>query len=38
LHDGEAWDRWEADRRELSKKFGNSKPAQRYSVKSTAAA
>ncbi len=38
LHDGEAWDRWEADRRELSKKFGNSKPAQRYGVKSTAAA
>lgn len=34
LHDGEAWDRWEADRRELSKKFGNSKPAQRYGVKS----
>ncbi len=38
LHDGEAWDRWEADRRELSKKFGNAKPALRYGVKSTAAA
>jgi short-subunit dehydrogenase len=38
LHDGEAWDRWEADRRELSKKFGNSKPALRYGVQSVAAA
>jgi short-subunit dehydrogenase len=38
LQDGEAWNRWEADRRELSKKFGNAKPALRYSVKSTAAA
>lgn len=32
LHDGDAWSRWEADRRELSKKFGNAKPAQRYGV------
>lgn len=32
LHDGEAWTRWEADRRELSTKFGNAKPAPRYRV------
>ena len=38
LHDAEAWERWEADRRELSKKFGNAKPAPRYGVKSSAAA
>lgn len=38
LHDGDAWDRWETDRRELSKKFSNSKPALRYGVKATAAA
>jgi short-subunit dehydrogenase len=38
LHDGDAWTRWEADRRELSKKFGNAKPADRYGVKSSAAA
>jgi short-subunit dehydrogenase len=38
LHDGDAWVRWEADRRELSKKFGNAKPAPRYGVKSSAAA
>lgn len=38
LHEGDAWNRWEADRRELSKKFGNAKPAPRYGVKSTAAA
>ena len=30
LHDGDAWTKWEADRRELSKKFGNAKPAARY--------
>ncbi len=30
LHDGAAWDRWEADRRELSKKFSNAEPAPRY--------
>lgn len=33
LHDGDAWSRWEADRLELSKKFGNAKPASRYGVK-----
>jgi short-subunit dehydrogenase len=38
LHDGDAWTTWEADRRELSKKFGNAKPAARYGVKSSAAA
>lgn len=38
LHEGDAWNRWEADRRELSKKFGNAKPAPRYGVKSTVAA
>jgi len=38
LHDGDAWTKWEADRRELSKKFGNSKPAARYGVKSDQAA
>ncbi|HML91098.1 SDR family oxidoreductase [Methyloceanibacter sp.] len=32
LHEGDAWNRWEADRRELSKKFGNAKPAPRYGV------
>jgi len=37
LHADE-WTRWEADRRELSKKFGNAKPADRYGVKSSAAA
>ena len=34
LHDGSAWDRWEANRRELSTKFSNAKPAPRYDVKS----
>lgn len=38
LHDADAWTRWEADRRELSKKFGNAKPAPRYGVKPTVAA
>lgn len=38
LHEGDAWTDWEAARRELSKKFGNAKPAPRYEVKSTAAA
>ena len=37
-HEGEAWERWEADRRELSKKFGNARPAPRYGVKSVAVA
>ena len=32
LHDGDAWTRWEADRRTLSKQFGNAKPADRYGV------
>ena len=32
LHDGDAWLRWEADRRALSKQFGNAKPAARYGV------
>lgn len=36
LHDADAWTRWEADRRDLSKKFGNAKPAERYGVKSSA--
>ncbi len=38
LHEGDAWTRWEADRRELSKKFGNAKPAPRYGIKSSVAA
>jgi len=38
LHDGDAWTKWEADRRELSKTFGNAKPAARYGVTSSAAA
>ncbi len=37
LHEGDAWTTWEADRRELSKKFGNAKPAARYGVKPAAA-
>jgi short-subunit dehydrogenase len=32
LHDGEAWLRFEADRRALSSQFGNSAPAPRYQV------
>ncbi len=32
LHDGDAWTKWEADRRELSKKFSNAEPAPRYGV------
>ncbi len=32
LHDGDAWTQWEADRRELSKKFSNATPAPRYGV------
>lgn len=38
LHDADAWSRWESDRRELSKKFGNSQPAPRFGVKSSVAA
>ena len=32
LHDGELWTQWEADRRALSLKFGNAKPAPRYGI------
>ena len=32
LHDGELWVSWEADRRKISPKFGNAKPAPRYGV------
>jgi hypothetical protein len=32
LHEGEMWTRWEADRREISPKFRNAKPAPRYGV------
>ena len=32
LHDGDAWTKWEADRRQLSKKFSNATPAPRYGV------
>jgi hypothetical protein len=32
LHDGEAWTRWEQERRDLSPKFRNPKPAPRYHV------
>ena len=32
LHEGELWTRWEADRREISPKFRNAKPAPRYGV------
>ncbi len=27
LHEADAWIGWEADRRRISKKFGNGKPA-----------
>jgi short-subunit dehydrogenase len=30
LHEAEAWTRWEQDRREMSQKFRNPKPAPRY--------
>jgi short-subunit dehydrogenase len=30
LHDGERWDRWEADRRALTPQFANAVPAPRY--------
>jgi short-subunit dehydrogenase len=33
LHEGELWTHWEADRREISPKFRNAKPAPRYGVK-----
>jgi short-subunit dehydrogenase len=32
LHEGELWTKWEADRREISPKFRNKKPAPRYKV------
>lgn len=32
LHDGDAWTRWEQDRRDLASKFRNPKPAARYAV------
>jgi uncharacterized protein len=32
LHDGDDWYRWEADRRAISEKFGNSVPAARYAL------
>ncbi|TYL93527.1 SDR family oxidoreductase [Bradyrhizobium rifense] len=32
LHDEQLWTRWEADRREISPKFRNAKPALRYGV------
>lgn len=32
LQDGELWERWEADRRNLSANLANSKPAERYNV------
>jgi short-subunit dehydrogenase len=37
LHDGKLWTRWEADRREISPKFRNAKPAPRYRVGSSVA-
>ena len=33
LHDGDEWTRFEAARRALSEKFGNSQPAPRYSIR-----
>jgi hypothetical protein len=36
LHQEELWTRWEADRREISPKFRNAKPAPRYGVGSRA--
>jgi hypothetical protein len=32
LHDGDEWTRFEAARREMSTKFGNSVPAPRYGI------
>jgi uncharacterized protein len=32
LHEGELWTRWERERREMSSKFRNPKPAARYHV------
>jgi len=33
LHDGDEWTHFEAARRDLSKKFGNSQPAPRYAIR-----
>jgi len=33
LHDGDEWTRFEAARRALSEKFGNSQPAPRYAIR-----
>ena len=33
LHDGDEWTHFEAARRDLSKKFGNSQPAPRYAMR-----
>src|SRR5258707_12270024 len=38
LQDGEEWTRFEAARRAISKQFGNSQPAPRYRIISTARA
>lgn len=38
LYEGDAWNRWEAGRRDLSTKFDNAQPAPRYGVESTVAA
>ena len=32
LHEADAWTGWEADRRQISKRFGNAKPAPHYAV------
>ena len=32
LHDNALWTAWEADRLEISKKFGNARPAARYGI------
>ena len=36
--DGSDWDRWEEDRRSISKKFNNAKPSPRYKVAAPATA
>ena len=38
LHEVELWTRWEADRKEISPKFRNSKPAPRYGLATANAA
>ncbi len=32
LHQGDAWTRWEQERRDLAPKFNNPKPANRYEI------